>query len=257
MANQDRKVVIPGETICSGNEFIPSDGVYRDKEDIVAKRFGMVNISDKYVKVIAVSGPYYPRRGNTVIGTIQEATMRGWTVDIGLNNNAFLPVTEVPRFIQKNEMKDFLDHGDTVIAKIWDVGGRGMDLSIKQRGYGQVHEGMILNVNPNKVPRVIGKEGSMVSLIRNATGANITVGQNGKVWLKADTIDLEVKTKEIIDFVVANSTMQGLTLKTEEYIKGMGIEITPKVNESAENDKELEVIENPNNNEENMEGDKE
>lgn len=233
--DENRQIVTPGETIVEGNEYLPSDGTYRSGTEILAKRFGIVNIYEKYVKVIPLSGTYFPRRGNTIIGTIKDITMRGWLLDIGGVTSAFLPVSEVPRFINKNELRDYLDFGDTVIAKIWDTGGRGIDVSIKQRGFGKVDGGMIMQVNPNKVPRIIGKEGSMVRLIRNATNSNLTVGQNGKIWIEGNSIENEIKTKELIEFVVENSSLKGLTEKVENHIKELGLNVEEKVEIIQEN----------------------
>lgn len=230
-----KKIVVPGEKIVEGNNFLPSDGAYRDREFVIAKRFGIVDINERYVRVIPVSGTYFPRRGNTIIGTITDITMRGWVIDIGGVNSGFLPVSEVPRYINKNELKEFLDYGDTIVAKIWDINGRGIDLSIKQRGFGKIEGGMLMKINPNKVPRVIGKEGSMVKLIRTATKCNLTVGQNGIIWIDGNSIDNEIKTREIIAFVVENSTTSGLTEKVEGYIKKLGLEIN-----------ELEIVEEGN-----------
>ncbi|MBU0569578.1 S1 RNA-binding domain-containing protein [Patescibacteria group bacterium] len=239
--DEKRKIVIPGEVIIEGNEYLPSDGAYREGKEVIAKRIGVVDISDKYVRVIPVSGAYFPRRGNTIIGTITEITMRGWVVDIGGITNAFLPVSEVPRFINKNELKDFLDFGDTIIAKIWDSNSRGIDLSIKQRGLGKIDDGNLIQINPNKVPRIIGKEGSMVKLIRNATHCNITVGQNGKIWINANSIDDEIKTIKIIEYVVENATINGLTEKVQKFIKDMGLEVieSPEIiEENTDEDRE-------------------
>lgn len=240
MENNDRQIVIPGETICTGGSYLPGDGTYRDKEDVVSRRYGFVNISENYVKVVALSGSYYPRRGNTIIGTVVDIMMSGWLIDFGGPVKAFLPLMEVPRFVNKNELRDFLDFGDSVVLKVSDVKGRGLDVSIKQRGLGKIDRGMLINVNPNKVPRIIGKEGSMVRLIRGATGCNLTVGQNGIVWISGESIEKEIQTRKIIDYIVENSTVQGLTEKVEEYIKELGLEI--KLNESELNKvEELEV----------------
>ena len=243
---EERKIVIPGETIVEGNEFLPSDGTYREGKAVIAARFGIVDVKDRYVRVIPVSGTYFPRRGNTIIGTIKDITMRGWLVDIGVVNNAFLPVAEVPRYINKNELRDFLDYGDTIVAKIWEAGGRGIDLSIKQRGFGKVEGGMLMQVNPNKVPRIIGKEGSMVKLIRGATGCNLTVGQNGIIWINGGDVESELHTKEIIEYVVKNATISGLTEKVEGFIKEMGLEV-----------KELDIIEEDTDKEDNDKADEE
>ncbi|MAG39478.1 hypothetical protein CMI41_00725 [Candidatus Pacearchaeota archaeon] len=228
MEKEKRQLVIPGETIVSGNSFLPGESTYRDGEDVVAAKFGISEVTDKQVRVIPVSGAYFPRRGNTVIGTVIDVTFNGWLIDFGGSANAFLSLNEVHRYVNRNELNDFLDIGDSAVVKVWDVKAKGIDVSMKMRGFGKIEGGMLFKVNPNKVPRVIGREGSMVKLIRGATGVNMTVGQNGVVWIKADNIEKELSAKKIVEFVVANATMSGLTEKTESYIKELGLEIGEK-----------------------------
>ncbi len=234
MVMEKRQIAVPGETIVSGNEFLPGEGAYRDGDDIVAGRYGIVSIFEKHVKVVPVSGAYYPRRGNTIIGTIVDITFNGWLIDFGGAQNAFLPVAEVPRYINKNEMREFLDFGESVIVKVWDVKSRGVDVSMKMRGYGKIDGGLIIQVGPNKVPRIIGKEGSMVKLIKGATGCDVTVGQNGRVWISGKDAGSEITTKKIIEFIADNVTIAGLTKKVEDFIKDMGLE-SNKVEIVAEN----------------------
>jgi len=244
--------VIPGETIVSGNEFLPGDGAYRDGEEVVAEKFGLANVQEKHVRVIPVSGAYYPRRGNTIIGTVVDITFNGWLIDFGGAQNAFLPVAEVPRYINRNELREFLDFGESVVVKVWDVKGRGIDVSMKMRGFGKIEGGMIMNVNPNKVPRIIGKEGSMVKMIKDATACNITVGQNGKAWINGNSVDNEIATRKIVEFIVDNSTIAGLTEKVENFIKDLGLEVKSSGSASnGETDKGVDVVE------ENTDGDKE
>ena len=236
-----RQIVIPGETIVSGNEFLPGDGAYRDGVDVVANRYGIANVSDKHVRVTPVTGAYYPKRGNTMIATIADITFNGWLLNFGGAQNAFLPVSEVSRYVNKNEMKEFLDFGESVIVKVWEVKARGVDASMKMRGFGKIEGGMIITIGPNKVPRVIGKEGSMVKLIKDATGCNVTVGQNGKVWIAGDDDDSEVAAKMIIEFIADNVTISGLTAKVEVFIKDMGLP-SNKVEVVAE-DTDVEPVE--------------
>lgn len=217
----ERHVVVPGETIVSGEDYLPGDGAYRDGEDIVASRFGLSEVSEKFVKVIAISGAYQARRGNSIIGTIVGVTFNGWLIDFGGSENAFLSVNEVPRYINKGELREHFDFGDVVVCKVWDVKGRGIDVSVKMRGFGKVEGGMLVSINPNKVPRIIGKEGSMVNLIKDATNCEINVGQNGKVWVKGSSIDDEIKTKKIIEFIAENATTHGLTERVEDFIKSL------------------------------------
>jgi exosome complex component RRP4 len=234
MVKEKRQIVVPGETIVSGNEFLPGDGTYRDGDDVVASRYGIANIFEKHVRVVPVSGAYYPRRGNTIIGTIVDITFNGWLIDFGGAQNAFLPVAEVPRYVNKNEMAEFLDFGETVIVKVWDVKSRGVDASMKMRGFGKIDGGMIISIGPNKVPRVIGREGSMVKMIKGATGCDVTVGQNGKVWIHGKDTDSEVATRKIVEYIADNATVAGLTEKVEGFIKDLGLNIESEVEIVAE-----------------------
>ena len=223
MVNGKRNIVIPGETVVSGKEFLPGDGAYRDGEDIVAERYGIAVIAEKHVRVVPVSGAYYPKRGDAIIGTIVDITFNGWLIDFGGAQNAFLPVAEVPMYVNKNEMAEFLNFGESVIVKVWDVKSRGVDVSMKMRGFGKIEGGMIISIGANKVPRIIGKEGSMVKLIKGATGCDVTVGQNGKVWISGKSSDMEVVTKKIVDFIAENAVVVGLTDRVEKFIGDMGL----------------------------------
>jgi len=216
---EERKIVVPGETIIQGEEFLPGDGTRREDKDVVANRYGLAEVSDKLVRVIPLSGTYTPRRGNVVIGTIVNMNYRGWVVDFGAHNNGFLNVSEYPRFVNKGELKDYLDFGDVVCAKVFSADETSVDLSVKLRGFGRLTGGQLIEINPNKVPRVIGKEGSMVHLIKSATGCDITVGQNGIIWVRGEKVENELSAKKIIEFIAENSYISGLTEKVEEYIK--------------------------------------
>jgi exosome complex component RRP4 len=177
----------------------------------VAIRYGLLDESEKLVKIIPLSGVYHPRRGNVVVGVVEDLTFNGWVVDIDTAERAFLPLTEVPRFVNKDALEEVMDIGDVGVFKISGVNKRGIDLTIRSRGLGKIEEGIIIKVNPNKVPRVIGKEGSMIKLIKDNTGCNITVGQNGFVWIRGNKIEDELLAKRAIIFVTEKSFISGLT----------------------------------------------
>ena len=217
---KERKIVVPGETIIEGEDYLPGDGTRREGEVIVANRYGLSDVSDRLIKIIPLSGVYHPRRGNTIIGQVKDITFNGWILDFGGAANAFLGVSEVTKYINKNEMRDYLDFDDLVVAKVNDSGSKTIAVTTKMRGLGKLEGGIIMKINPHKVPRVIGKEGSMVNIIKEETKCNITVGQNGWVWIKSqeDNIDDELKTREIINFICENSHITGLTDKVEKFI---------------------------------------
>ena len=223
-----RTVVIPGEVIASGNDYLPGEGTEKQGENIVAMKFGLAEETNNLVKVIPLSGVYLPRRGNVVIGRVENITFNGWVVDIGTAEGAFIPLIEVPRFVNKNELDEVMDIGDMVVAKIMGVNQRGIDLTVKIRGLGRIDEGLIFKINPNKVPRVIGKEGSMIKLIKDETGCNITVGQNGFIWIQGDKIDNELKAKEAVMFIAERSFIKGLTEELKKWFDSKPLEKVSK-----------------------------
>ncbi|MBS3100436.1 KH domain-containing protein [Candidatus Pacearchaeota archaeon] len=218
-SKEERKVVVPGETIVSGADYLPGEGAVREGEDIVAQKFGLIEHSGKLVKVIPLSGVFIPRRGNVVIGQVTDMTFNGWMTDINSPYQAFLPIMETPRFVNKNNLSEFLNIGELFSSKIKSVKAKGVDLTLEGRGFGRLEGGMIVFVNPNKVPRIIGREGSMIKLINDESNCKITVGQNGLVWIKGDNIEDELLAKKAILFTAEKSFIHGLTDKVKEFIE--------------------------------------
>lgn len=214
---KNREIVIPGEMIASEDSILPGEGTEKRENGIYALKYGLLEKSDKLVKVIPLSGVYQARRGNVVIGKVDNVTFNGWVIDIKAADNGFLSLTEVPKYVNKDGLEEVMDIGDMVIAKIWAVNKRGIDLSLKSRGLGKIEEGLIIEVNPNKVPRIIGKEGSMIKLIKDNTGCDIQVGQNGLILVKGNSIDEELFAKKAINFVAEKSYISGLTEEVEKW----------------------------------------
>jgi len=219
MTNQkhERRLVVPGETIVEGDDYLPGDFTYKENEEIIASRYGLAEVNGRVVKIIPVSGVFEPRRGNNVIGRVEDINFSGWSVNIGGPYSAFLPLAECPRFINKNAIEEFAGVGDLFNAKIWSVKRGSVDLSLKSRGLGKLDGGRTIKINPHKVPRIIGKEGSMINLIKDSTRTEITVGQNGFVWLKGD-LEGERKAEEAINLIVEEAANDGLTEKVEKFL---------------------------------------
>ena len=216
-----REIVIPGEEIISGAEYLPGDGTRREGNKIIASRFGLTDISGRLIKIIPLSGVYIPRPGNVVIGRVVDITFNGWLLDIKAPYSSFLPVSEAPRFI-RGDLSEFYDIGDMIVCKVDSVKRKGIDLTAKLRGLGKLEDGMIIFINSNKVPRVIGREGSMVKIIKDNTKCDIVVGQNGVVWIKGENVDSELKAKDAINYVVNKSYIEGLTDKVKEWFENGG-----------------------------------
>lgn len=218
-SSKKRKIVIPGEVIVSGEDYLPGEGTRREGQNLISSRFGLAEESGRLVKVIPITGAFVPRRNNVIIGRVTNITFNGWVIDIDYASSGFLPIDESPRFINKSEMDQFLAIGDVVSGKIWSVNARGIDLTLKGKGLGKLEGGFVFRVSPNRVPRVIGREGSMINLIKEKTGCNISVGQNGWVWIKGNDIDSEIKARKAVEFVTEKVYVEGLTEKMEAWFE--------------------------------------
>lgn len=214
-----RTVTIPGEIIASGEDYLPGEGTKREGNNIISTRFGLAEEMGRVIKVISITGAFIPRKNNVVLGRIINITLNGWLVDIDSAASAFIPIDESPRFISKYEMDQFLDIGDVVAAKICSINARGIDLTLKGKGLGKLEKGFIFRVIPNRIPRVIGREGSMINLIKERTGCDITVGQNGWIWIKGNTLDAQIKARKAIEFVTQKVYVEGLTEQVEEWFE--------------------------------------
>lgn len=215
----ERKLVIPGEVVASGKEYLPGEWTEKRNDEIVAVRFGVAEEQDRLIRVIPISGTYQPRKGNVVIGQAVNILSSGWFIDIDTPENAFLSVSEFPRYINQGEFAEVLDIGEMIVAKIVNIDKRGIDLTIRAHGLGRIEGGLVMKINSNKVPRVIGKEGSMINLIKDETKCDITVGQNGVIWISGPDTESELFAKKVIVFITENFFMEGLTEEMKKWFE--------------------------------------
>jgi exosome complex component RRP4 len=217
-AKEKREIVVPGEIIVSGDDYLAGEWTRKEGKNIVALRFGLADKSGRLVKIIPLSGTYIPRRGNVIIGKVLDITFNGWIMDIDAPYQSFLSIAECSKFVNKNDLAECYDIGDMIVAKVWSVKRKGIDLTAKGRNLGKLEGGIIIRINSNKVPRVIGKEGSMINLIKNESNCDITVGQNGVIWIRGSKVEDELFAEEAINFVTEKSFIGGLTDKTKKWL---------------------------------------
>jgi len=217
---KEKEIVVPGEDLAEGMDILPGEGCYRDENKIVASKLGLAKISGRLIKIIPLSGKYMPKTDDVVIGKITEILMMGWRVDINCAYPSMLSLRDASsEYIAKGaDLSKFFRIGDYVVAKITQVTSQKLiDLSAKGPGLYKLNGGRIIYVKPTKIPRIIGKAGSMVNLIKEKTGAKITAGQNGVVWIQADP-KMELIVVEAIRMIEQKAHTDGLTDKVKEFL---------------------------------------
>jgi exosome complex component RRP4 len=236
---ENKDLVIPGQ-ILSDDEYYSGRGTFKENGKICSSLIGLVSLRNKKIRVIPLKSKYVPKKGDVVIGKINDVRFSMWDVDINSPYSGILPAFEVFGR-EKKELNKVYDVGDVLFLRVVDVDEiKKAKLGLKGRGMGKFKGGIIVDIAPTKVPRLIGKKGSMINMIKDKTNCKIVVGQNGLVWVKGDE-DMEQLTKNIIHLIEAEAHTSGLTnkIKNKLYLAIDG-ELPPEEVEEAEEEFVLE-----------------
>lgn len=205
----EKDLVVPGELLAE-DDYYPGRGTFEDDGKICSKLLGLVSLRNKKISVIPLKSKYLPKKGDVVIGKIDDVRFSMWGVDINSPYSGILPASEVFGR-EKKELSRVFDIGDVLFLRIVDVDEvKKVKLGLKGRGMGKFKGGVIVDIAPTKVPRLIGKKGSMINMIKDKTGCKIVVGQNGLVWVKGNE-DMEQIVKNIIKLIEKEAHTSGLT----------------------------------------------
>lgn len=236
---QEKEIVIPGQVLAKGMDFLPAHGTFRENDNIISSVIGLVNLNGRLIKIIPLTGPYIPRREDVVIGKVVDIGPWGWRVDIRWAYQAMLSIKDAtPEFIERGtDLTQFYNIGDLIMTRIINVSGsKVIDLGMKGPGLRKLTEGRIVQITPSKVPRLIGKQGSMITMIKEKTETRILVGQNGNVWISGMDPLKEKLAVDAIDVINRESQSEGLTDKIEKFL-------TDKLGKEVKKEKKEEKVE--------------
>ena len=227
---QDRAMVTPGEVIAEG-DFTIGSHVYRRDKKIVSQVIGLVTIRDNQVSVVPLKGKYLPRVGDLVIGKVIDVSLSSWIVDIASPYPGVMrtSVSLDRRFDPvKDQTRKIFDVGDVLVAKVLSY-DRTRDPTLTLRSnnrsggsspyLGKLVGGRIVDVSPSKIPRLIGRRGSMISTIKQYTNCRMIVGQNGRVWFKGNNFDDEYLVLQAIEKIDREAHTTGLTDRIKEFLE--------------------------------------
>ena len=220
-----RDLVTPGDLLAEG-DYKAGENTYKVDDKIYATRVGLMDVRDNTVLVIALNSFYVPRVGDLVIGKVVDVSIGGWVVDIEAPYLAMLKASDV--FGQsfrpyKDDLTKVFDAGDLLLAKIVAYDRtRNPLLTVRETGLGKITRGRVVKITPSKVPRLIGKKGSMISLLKRGTGCQITVGMNGLILVSGKSAENEMLCVRAIRKIERESHVSGLTDRIAEMLKEAG-----------------------------------
>jgi exosome complex component RRP4 len=231
---EKKQLVTPGEMLAEG-EYLPGENTYMEQNKIYSSRIGLVDTDNKKVNVVALRAFYVPKMGDIIIGTVVEVGFNGWTVDIKAPYTALLRASDVlsrPFKPQNDELSSVLSAGDLIVAKIASY-DRAHDpqLTVGEPGLGKITRGQILQVTPTKIPRIIGRKGSMISMIKQETDCQIILGLNGVVLVTGKTVEDEELAIIAIKKIEDESHTTGLTDRITQLLKESKVKVEENKNE--------------------------
>jgi len=217
------RLVVPGEPLESDVEaeypyVIEEGGVKR------ATVIGLVREAEGGKKTfVRLKGVYVPTPGDTVIGMITGIGVMNWYVDINspytavLNVNDFLGRPFNPAY---DDMSALLKIGDYIKAKVVAFDRtRNPLLTVQGKDLGRIVTGIVVEIAPSKVPRVIGRKRSMINMLEEKTGCKFFVAVNGRIHVECPSKDLEAIAVLAIKYIEREAHTAGLTERVMRLIE--------------------------------------
>ncbi|MFW9856876.1 MAG: exosome complex RNA-binding protein Rrp4 [Candidatus Thorarchaeota archaeon] len=222
------QLVIPGEVLARGRGDVKAGGgVYRRKRndmiEVCASMVGLAQIRRNRVEIVPQRGGYIPLEGDIVIGKIIRVGITSWNVDI---RGPYVGTLRVGNVIERDfdSLRESLDRilqvGDIIKAEIMYFDRtRDPMLTMLGRGLRKITSGKMIEVSPVKVPRIIGKKGSMIQLLKNMTGGKLLVGQNGRIIISANDTGTELILERAVKKIAAEAHTTGLTDRIHDFLE--------------------------------------
>lgn len=187
-----RRLVIPGEVLADKPMRI--DHTIVEDGKTCATVIGMFD--DQAGSFIPIEGLWYPQPGEKVIGIVEEARLNTDNIDLNAPYKGLI----ISKFTEGN-----LVNGDIVEASVKELDKTGTIVLVRPR---PLYGGKVLAIKPSKIPRLLGKNDTMIKQIVDATKSSISVGMNGLVWIKGGDSDLAT---DVILRILDEAHVSGLT----------------------------------------------
>ena len=221
MSNNQNQFVLPGDIIVTGH-YTPEQNVIIDGDRVIATTVGFSEIKDSNVGVISLTGFYIPKIDDLIIGKVISYSALSWEIDINSYYSAILPASDIfgrDFTSSRDNLSLKLDKGDLIAARIVNVGStREPLITISGQDLGKIDSGELVKISPSKVPRLIGKQGSMIQAIEGATNSSITIGQNGLIILNNDNNSGLERATRAIKMIEINMDESNLEEKIQNLL---------------------------------------
>ncbi|HDI06425.1 MAG TPA: RNA-binding protein, partial [Candidatus Aenigmarchaeota archaeon] len=180
-------IVTPGTLLATLKK--SGEGTFILNGKTYSKYFGIKREGYR-ISVIPFNQSYKPKRGDKIIGKIKDFNYPFFIIDIEAPNPAYLHLMDISRYNTRQEqIMKIYKPGLWIYSEVSELSDR-VRLSMKFRESKILSGGRIAYISPSKVPRVVGKGGSMIKMIQDKTKCKVLIGQNGIIWINGDNTGL-------------------------------------------------------------------
>lgn len=190
-------LVIPGEDLGESDGQQAGHGVLSISGRMRAVKHGTVRTDGSTISVVPTHTRYMPRPSDLVIGFIEGCTNNIWFVELGAPFNAILPMSLGPGKVEFGGTRSVLDIGDAILCRIQEVEETHSSVvTMKGMGLRKIRSGVIEEIDPHLMGRLIGKGGESLRKLKEETECRIIVADNGRMWIDGElTGILEVRNR--------------------------------------------------------------
>ena len=219
--SEPKVLVLPGDEI-PDRGLQPGFGTYRVGKRVFASVMGYATWREPFVRVVPFAGRYAPKPRDVIVGIVQDVQKTFYLLDIDASRWAPLHTSGTPWEPGPGELDQFLRIGDAVLVAVENLDATGkIGVTMKGEDLGKLSGGTILSISPAKIPRVIGKGGSMIHTITRLTGTRVAVGQNGRIWVEGSPDGIH-RVRECLRIIEEEGQRPGLTERIEEFLRMTG-----------------------------------
>ncbi|MEB2836717.1 MAG: exosome complex RNA-binding protein Rrp4 [Desulfurococcales archaeon] len=222
-ASEGRILVLPGDPLDPAVDAQPPY-VYIDENGVKRAAVpGFVSRRGDRLVFIGLEGIYIPKPGDVVIGLVSGIGVTNWFIDI---NSPYTAVLNVQDFLGRpfnpatDDLSRYLDVGDYVKVKVLAFDRtRSPLVTVQGQGLGKIVEGKVVEISPARVPRVIGRKGSMLEVLTKETGCEVFAAVNGRVHVKCPNKELEAIVVLAVKTIEREAFTSGLTARIRKLIE--------------------------------------
>ncbi|MFH2105939.1 MAG: KH domain-containing protein [Candidatus Micrarchaeota archaeon] len=195
-----KRIVMPGDRLSEKEVDVPN--TYIENGSTYAEVVGVMDEEERYTPLEV---KYIAGIEDVVVGVVVGSRSVGYSVDLKVG---------YPGFIPSRDLRARLEIGDMIVGKVKNISDSG---DIDLCNIRKLPNGKLVTFPTAKIPRLIGRKSSMLTLIRDAVGGEIVVGNNGYVWISEQS-DIP-RFMKAVELIIEKAHTSGLTDQIAELLK--------------------------------------